>query len=103
MKKVVINRKYGGFGLSDKAINELKALNSPILSCFLPEKILYVDPSNDSFRSHPDLVSVVGKLGKEANGCSANLKVVEIPDDINYEIEDYDGMEHISEIHREWR
>lgn len=53
-------------------------------------------------RTDPDIVAVVKKLGKRANGRCANLKVVEIPDDIEYEIDDYDGLETIREKHRTW-
>ena len=30
------------------------------------------------------------------------MKVVEIPDDISWEISDYDGWETVEEIHRSW-
>lgn len=49
------------------------------------------------------LIQVIEELKEEANGYCAKLKIVEIPDDVQYEIEDYDGLEHISEIHRTWR
>lgn len=53
-------------------------------------------------RSDANLIKVVEELGKEANGDCAQLKVVEIPDDIDYFIEEYDGLEWISEKHRTW-
>lgn len=53
-------------------------------------------------RSDKDLVEVVEKLGAEANGKYAELKVIEIPDNIEYQIEEYDGMEWIAEKHRTW-
>jgi len=31
-----------------------------------------------------------------------NLKVVEIPDDVEWRIHDYDGAEHVYEKHRTW-
>jgi hypothetical protein len=31
------------------------------------------------------------------------LEIVEIPDDVEYTIEEYDGLEHIAEKHRTWR
>jgi len=53
-------------------------------------------------RSDPDLVKVVEELGEEANGMCSKLKIVEIPDNVNYEIDEYDGMESIHEVHRSW-
>lgn len=84
--KVVINRCYGGFGLSEKAM-----------------KFLGVDSSwPDITRNDPKLVECVEKLGEEANGVYAELKVVEIPDDVNWEIGEYDGLEWVEEVHRRW-
>ena len=54
-------------------------------------------------RTDPLLIQIVKELGKEANGRCADLKIIEIPDDISYEIEEYDGMEWIAEMHRTWR
>ena len=53
-------------------------------------------------RDDPYLVKVVKELGAEANGPHAKLKVVEIPDDVKWEIDEYDGFEHIDEDHRSW-
>lgn len=54
-------------------------------------------------RTDKFLVQVVEELGKKANGRFGALKVVEIPDDIEWEIEEYDGMESIHEKHRSWQ
>lgn len=48
------------------------------------------------------LVEVVKILGKKANGWMTELKIVKIPDDVEYIIEKYNGMEHIAEKHRTW-
>lgn len=53
-------------------------------------------------RNDPALIQVVEELGKAANGKHAELKVVNIPDDVDFEIEDYDGMETICERRRKW-
>jgi hypothetical protein len=58
--------------------------------------------SRDIERTDPDLIVVVKKLKNKANGDCAELKVVEIPDDIDYVIEDYDGIETVEEKHRSW-
>jgi len=53
-------------------------------------------------RDDPDLVAVVKELGKEASDIYSDLRVVEIPDDVSWNIEEYDGKEWVSEIHRTW-
>ena len=53
-------------------------------------------------RADPDLIAVVEKLGEKAGGSCADLKIVEIPDDADWEIDEYDGLEHIAEKHRTW-
>ena len=53
-------------------------------------------------RTNPLLVKVVEELGKKASGPCANLEVVDIPDGIEYEIDEYDGIETIREKHRTW-
>lgn len=54
------------------------------------------------FRTDPTMIQVVEELGTKANGRFAQLKIVEIPDGVDYTIEEYDGMEHIAEAHRTW-
>ena len=53
-------------------------------------------------RDDPDLVAVVEELGNLANGLHADLKVVEIPDGVVWKIANYDGLEHVAEVHRTW-
>ena len=48
------------------------------------------------------LVRVVEELGDDANGDYAELAIVEIPDNVEWEISEYDGSEHIAEKHRTW-
>ena len=54
-------------------------------------------------RDDPALVQVVEELGAEASGSGAALAIVEIPDDVAWEIEEYDGYEYVAEKHRTWR
>jgi hypothetical protein len=56
----------------------------------------------DIERNDPALVQTVEDLGKEASDKYADLKVVEIPDDADWEIDEYDGSEWVSEKHRRW-
>jgi hypothetical protein len=53
-------------------------------------------------RADSDLVAVVEELGEEANGMHAELKVVKIPSDVKWHIEEYDGNEWVAEEHRTW-
>lgn len=53
-------------------------------------------------RTDPVLIQVVEELGAIANGNYAKLKVVEVPEGVDWEIDEYDGYEHIAEKHRTW-
>lgn len=53
-------------------------------------------------RSHPLVVRIVEEMGDAASGECSKLKIVEIPDGVEYEISEYDGREHIAEKHRTW-
>jgi len=88
--KIVINRRHSGFGLSEEAISMISAVKG----------ILVNDYTID--RSDPDLVAVVENLGEKSWGSWAELKVVEIPDDVIWEIGEYDGMEWVREVSRVW-
>lgn len=57
----------------------------------------------DIERNDPDLVYVVETLGKRANGRYSELKIVETPDDVDFEVTEYDGHEWVAEKHRTWR
>jgi hypothetical protein len=56
----------------------------------------------DIERHDPDLIAVVEELGEAADGSCSKLKVVEVPDGVEYEIEEYDGNEWVAEVHRRW-
>lgn len=91
--KIVVNKCFGGFCLS-KAAYEYLGLEWDGYG------FKYDDYDK---RADPKLVECVERLGEDvASGRYANLKVVEIPDGIEYEISNYDGMETIHEVHRSW-
>ena len=54
-------------------------------------------------RNDDALIQTVKELGcKKASGRFAVLKIVNIPDGIEWEIDEYDGMEKVVEVHRYW-
>jgi hypothetical protein len=56
----------------------------------------------DLDRDDINLVKVVEELGEEANGNGSELKVVEVPDGVDWVLQEYDGLEHIAEVHQTW-
>lgn len=63
------------------------------------EQVLY---DRDIPRDDTALVQVVEEMGQEAAGRCAHLKVVEIPDGFAWEIAEYDGNEHVAQVHETW-
>ena len=57
---------------------------------------------SDIERDDPALIETIEELGSRANGNYAALSVVEVPDDVEWYIHDYDGMEQVNEKHRSW-
>lgn len=53
-------------------------------------------------RDDPILIYVVEELGADSFGDYSRLKIVEIPDNIEYCIEENDGNEWVAEKHRTW-
>lgn len=139
--KVVINRCFGGFGLSHEAVMryfEIKGITvypeqdqgywkfwtywlvkpedrieskegEAFYAMSIEDRRAYNKAHSEQTvypreieRNDPVLVQVVEELGDKANGDHAELKVVDIPDDVEYFIEEYDGLEHIAESHRTW-
>ena len=92
--KVVINTCYGGFGLSVEALKEYK------------QKANITDPDfcyYDIDRTCPILIEMVERMMSDTlNNSFSDLKVVEIPDDVEWQLEEYDGAEWIAEKHRTW-
>jgi len=114
--KVAINTCYGGFSLSDLAIEKLLSIKGIDFEKqenehrdayyykkgFLGNNEYYI--SRYDFcenRSDSDLISVIEEMGEAANGPTAKLKIVEV-DSTDWHIEEYDGVEHVSENHRTW-
>jgi len=135
MKKVILNKCFGGFKPSRKAyelyakkkglelylyelhINNQKTSyhkvnkSDSIFTMYLTKDYgnvvdsinnkdrLYLD---DSHREDATLIEVVEELGYEASSYASLLKIVEIPDDLDYVIDNYDGIETLHQRVQEW-
>ena len=66
--------------------------------CFYKNLSVHDIPRND-----PALIQVVEQMGEASWSTVSELKVVEIPDDVDWYIEEYDGDEWVAERHRTWR
>ena len=135
--KIVINRCWGGFGLSAKATKRLAELNGRDCYFFVQDyssrKLTPISPedadaerkywsaydipnptekgsdkhfiyySESVERTDPKLIQVVEELGEEAaSGSLSELRIIEIPEGTAWEIDDYDGMESVEEVHQSW-
>lgn len=106
--KVVINRCFGGFDLSTEAHALIAKRKGWQHACDDYDNDYWYNAnskpvySSDLERTDSDLVEVVEELGSKANGTHADLKIVTVPDDVNWYIDDYDGMEIVNEKHRSW-
>lgn len=116
IRRVVINSCHGGFDLSHEAILRYHDLQGQTIywkDTDYANIFLYhtdtQDPvasnwsTRDIQRDDPYLVRVVEEMGGErAGGRMAVLKIVEIPESVDWIIQEYDGMEWIAERHRTW-
>ena len=78
-----------------------KEHNNGFLTVFSPDESIVLN-TRDIPRNDKNLIQVVEEMGEKANGACAQLSVVEIPDDVEWEISEYDGNEHIAGKHRTW-
>ena len=108
--KIVINKCYGGFEVSCDVIKELGFHDKEKFCKYykgIPlENSDFGIESDDiyAYRTDERLIKAIEKVGlKKASGSFAELKIVEIPDDVEYYIDDYDGIESIHEVHRIWQ
>jgi hypothetical protein len=93
IRRVVINRCFGGFSLSDLAQDRYCDLAGITKENLDPYGIK---------RDDPHLVQTVEELGSDADTGFSELKIVMIPADVQWTIVDYDGQEHVAEVHRTW-
>lgn len=114
IKVLTVDEYTGGRGLDDELhkIDPLTDIGDGFRARRLLGGVLYRDDkvytldedyNTRKERTHPDVVAIVEELGERASGDCAKLAIVEIPDGVEWEIDEYDGMEHIAEAHRTWR
>jgi hypothetical protein len=114
-RDIVINTQHGGFGLNkDAQIAYLERTGIPYIarprddrhSTELYGPIIMVNGKHwydkNISRDDPVLIGLVQELGEASWGDHAKLKIVRIPADVDWQIEDYDGIEWVSEQHRTW-
>jgi len=95
-REVVLNCGIGGFSLSEAAYAALGLTWDGY-------GYAHADDLGGRYRDDPELVAVVQRLGKAANGRCAQLGIATIPATIKWHIhEDETGEEWIDEDHRSW-
>lgn len=142
--KIALNKCFGGFQLSHKAVKRYlelqgkecffykqevrtdnfkvtykkitqdKAKGELFLSYFTKDlgDVVTQGKADDDFifysyfdydkRTDPLLIQVIEELGNEASGKLGKIEIVEVPNDLDWEITDYDGIETLHEKHRSW-
>lgn len=93
-RKIVINRSYGGFRLSKDVIKLYKQKTGLTR---VKGRI-----GDEIGRDDPALIEAIEELGVDRAGDHNMIKIVEIPEDVSWEIQDYDGIEWVAEKHRTW-
>lgn len=100
--KIAINKCYGGFGLSKAVYAEL-GIKWDGYGYLKNEDLGITSDNYMAYRQDPRLIAAIEKVGEdEASGELAKVRVVEIPDGVEWEIDEYDGVETIHEKHRSW-
>lgn len=125
--KIILNKCYGGFDVSDaayrlyakkKGVNLYNYNNDIKLDTYVKGKSRFGDSDcyftkdygpkvhkkdidwahdflylNSRNRTDPVLIEVIEELGENASGPCGRLVVVDIPDDMDWVIDNFDGIE----------
>lgn len=88
--KMILNKCYGGFHLSDKA----EAMFAEIIGVNVED---FCCDFADGYRTHPALIAIVEELGKEAYDDEVSeLVILELPDNTtDWFVDEYDGYETV--------
>lgn len=112
MTKIVYNACFGGFGLSNEAIqrySELKGLNLVFVKDEdYPNHGRWCRDGNADYdyyfdqysidRTDPALVQVVEELGERASDRYSDLQIADLEPGTRYYIDEYDGQETIMTV-----
>ena len=97
--KIAINECYGEFCISEKFFDWLLEKNCPEAIAYkstwdaIKDNKRYKGTINlEIARDNPLFIEGIETLGDLADGRFSKLKIVEIPDDVEWVIEEYDGM-----------
>lgn len=101
--KVAINSCHGGFDLSKEA-QELYCAWMGIDPGAWNENWNYFSDFHvrDLKRDDKVLIAVIEQLGDAANLSYSKIKIVDIPDDVEWTVMEHDGSEWVAEVHRTW-
>lgn len=94
IKEFLINKSHGGFGYSQKAVDEynhrMLVLNSQFKIIKSQSPDCYDIPRDD-----PIMIQIVKDIGLDANDRWSNLQIISIPEEYYFgvEIENYEGFE----------
>ena len=91
--------KSYGFGFGMKCV---KKDYGDKVRAFGNEVDCFEDRRWNNKRNDPDLIKAIEELRKKASAYRSDIIVIEIPDDVEWIIQDYDGIEWVAEKHRVW-
>jgi len=103
--KIVVNRSFGVFSLSEAVFNELGIEGGPHDYYLHNEDFGIKSDNPKAYRADSRLIAAIEKIGLEKSvkyRGETVLKIIDIPDDVEWEINDWNGFETICEKHREW-
>lgn len=90
--KILINKCHGVFEFSPLFIKKYENIHNESIPHNIREE-----------RTDSRVIALFEQLGSEqSSGEFSRLQIVEIPDDIDWEINEYDGHEKVVEKHRSW-
>lgn len=87
--KVLYNACYGGFNFSKQFVEEFNARH--------PDRPKKLETWYEGERTDPGIIALFEEKGSVwSSGAYAKLDVEEIPDDVEFHIREYDGMEGVA-------